>query len=790
MNKTTRCVWANMLIGILIVSSAYSKGSNVAHYDSGEEGTYWKQWTCLEGIETGEEQEEMKAAFENELLSIEELWESTDKGAISIGEEERQWKTISSESDVIDFKKLLEEKDHVYTYALAEVYAAEEKELYLGVASDDAVKVWINGQLVHEHWVFRGVGPAMDLVPVTLKKGANQVAVKVLNGTGGWALKVSPLTQEKAEAKFADGATVMDLDSVDGILKSGIPIDSRNDSGLTALQNARIAGLSVRIQQLIERGADPSIPMPDPEKTIPHFFKSGVDPESAGLSYLVSKGGKIISEGAYGMADAENGIPLTSESKFRIGSITKQFTAAAILLLQEEGKLSIEDPLNKYIEDFPRGDEVTLRMMLNHTSGIHSYTSESDFISGVTKPIKTKDMVAKIKGYEYDFEPGTAWAYSNSGFYLLGYLVEKISGKELGAYWEDNLFGPLGMKNTGAYVNGTSYENEALGHGMNDGKTELAMDWDMTHAGGAGVIYSTVGDMYRWNEALFGGKVLSEASFMDATTPGTLVNGEEAGAMGGGYGLGLMTSELRGLKTVQHGGGLHGFATLLMRVVEEELTLVVFTNSRPSTLTFQGSSFNRAAMLAMDLPPVEDLDISDTESDESWNEYVGRYDYGRAINTITFEDGHLYTQLTGQSRFELFKASGDRFYLKVVAAECEFERDDSGEVVGLKHTQNGRPFSVKKLAPVVVAEVDPQVYDLFLGDYQLTTRLIVTISKDGDRLFSQATGQSTFELLPLSKFEYSGKGINIKIVFNPNEAGSIDAFTLYQNGAVMKAPRL
>ena len=246
-------------------------------------------------------------------------------------------------------------------------------------------------------------------------------------------------------------------------------------------------------------------------------------------------------EKGYGLTDIEHQAAITPESKFRIGSLTKQFTAAAILKLQEEGKLSVTDKLSKYIPDFPRGDEVTLHHLLTHTSGIHNFTQKPGFMQRVTNAIAIEDLIKSFKNDPYDFDPGTKWLYDNSGYVLLGYIVEKVSGEDYGKFLRENFFQPLGMTNTGVYRTNLALKHEALGYSYEEHKFQRAVNWDMSWAGGAGALYSTAEDLYRWNEGIFNGKVLSEASLKAAFTPGKTRENEDDNS-GDGYGCGCRVS--------------------------------------------------------------------------------------------------------------------------------------------------------------------------------------------------------------------------------------------------------
>ena len=235
--------------------------------------------------------------------------------------------------------------------------------------------------------------------------------------------------------------------------------------------------------------------------------------ELPGMAVLVARDGKIVFQAGFGFADLEKKIPVTLETKFRIGSVTKQFTAAAILRLAEDGKLALTDMLEKFLPGFPRGREITLHHLFTHTSGIRNYTKKPDFYGRVSRFIVPAELVAWFGGDPPDFPPGAGSRYSNSGYFLLGEIVERVSGKSLEAFLRQTFFEPLAMKDTGILVNATPLPGLAVGYSITRGEATLALHWDMSWAAGAGGLYSTVGDLFRWNEALFGGWVVNAESF-------------------------------------------------------------------------------------------------------------------------------------------------------------------------------------------------------------------------------------------------------------------------------------
>lgn len=318
---------------------------------------------------------------------------------------------------------------------------------------------------------------------------------------------------------------------------------------------------------------------------IDKIFNSINNDKDPGLTALVAIDGKVIYRKGFGMANIDKSIKNYPETTFRIGSITKQFTATAILLLQEQGLLSLDDTLSLYIPDFPKGETVTIYHLLTHTSGINFYTSESDLTDLVTKPVKTIDYINKIKTLEYFFEPGEEFRYSNSGYFILGYIIERVSGKNYGTYLSEQVFTKLNMKDTGVYVNGTEMDHEAIGYSSKTVRTVKkfikALDWDMTWAGGAGNLYSNINDLFLWNEALFNGEILSEKSLKLAFTPAKLNDGSVAidDYFRTNYGLGWYLQTNNKIKEIFHEGGLDGFISYMVCYPEEKVTIIILSNN-------------------------------------------------------------------------------------------------------------------------------------------------------------------------------------------------------------------
>jgi CubicO group peptidase (beta-lactamase class C family) len=293
-----------------------------------------------------------------------------------------------------------------------------------------------------------------------------------------------------------------------------------------------------------------------------------------GAAVLVMKDGEILLRKGYGLADLEQGIPIEPNMVFRIGSVTKQFTAAAILLLEEEGKLSVEDDLRKHLPDFPTSSRtITIAQLLTHTSGIRSYTDMPDFGKRMREDMSVEEIIALFRDEPLGFEPGEKYAYNNSGYVLLGAIIEKASGKTYEAYLRERIFEPLGMSQT--YYGSASriIPKRAQGYDGVNAEFENTEYLSMSLPYSAGSLLSTVDDLAKWDRALEGTGLLSQASLDKWWKPFSLANGESIH-----YGYGWSISSYEGHPVVDHGGGINGFTCQLLRMPEDRIFVTVLTN--------------------------------------------------------------------------------------------------------------------------------------------------------------------------------------------------------------------
>lgn len=299
-------------------------------------------------------------------------------------------------------------------------------------------------------------------------------------------------------------------------------------------------------------------------------------PGAVGISVAVAREAQLFYEEAHGFADLEFAVNADQATMFRIGSVTKQFTAAAIVKLAERGKLAIDDPLTKFLPDYPtHGHEITLRHLLTHTSGVPSYTGLGP-VWERTKALELLDdeLVALWKDRALDFAPGERWSYSNSGYYLLGMVIAKVSGTSYADFLSQTFFDPLALTRTRYDSNAKLLLNRAQGYAYRDGEFLNDELLGMSQPGAAGALLSTAGDLVRWQQALVAGRVVKPESYEEMTLPYMLASGRETD-----YGFGLQLDQQAGSRCIWHGGGINGFNSVLLYFPDEKLHVAVISNS-------------------------------------------------------------------------------------------------------------------------------------------------------------------------------------------------------------------
>ena len=404
-------------------------------------------------------------------------------------------------------------------------------------------------------------------------------------------------------------------------------------------------------------------------------------------SVLVAQDGTPIFDKAFGYADAEWNIPNSPTTKFRLGSITKQFTAVAILLLKERGALRISDSVTKHMPDAPTAwAGVTIFNLLTHTSGITNYTALPDDAQNGTNPRTPEQLIGLFRDRPLEFSPGERFSYSNSNYVLLGYLIEKISGLKYAEFLQQNIFLPIGMNDTGYDSHDAIIERRASGYMRRPTGLQNARYIDISGAFAAGGLYSTTRDLLRWESALFGGKVLSSASLEEMLTP-----------FKNGYALGVEIRTAGGHRCVWHGGTIVGFNTAMAFYPDEKVTVIVLGNVEGVAPWEIEANMARVALGEKVVLPFERTEIN--VDSRVLDRYKGRYALGeRTVITVDRDGAHLSVQFADQGTFDAFAESERRFFHKVFDAQIEFEVDAAnGRPTALVLHQMGRELRAPRI---------------------------------------------------------------------------------------------
>ena len=507
-----------------------------------------------------------------------------------------------------------------------------------------------------------------------------------------------------------------------------------------------------------------------------------------GAAVLVAKDGQVVLRKGYGMAHLELGVPIQPEMVFELGSITKQFTGAAILMLQERGQLSVEDEVTKYLPDYPtHGQKITIDHLLTHVSGIPSYTGLPEWLPRVREDLTVQQLVDMFKDKPLEFNPGEKWAYNNSAYILLGAVIEKVSGKTYEDFIEQEIFAPLGMKSSRYGHQREVTPGRVTGYDKADDGYQIAEYLSMTQPYAAGSLMSTVDDLAIWAEALSGGKVIKKESLARMTTPAKLASG---GSTHYAYGLGI--SDEDGTRIIEHGGGIFGFVTDLLHVPDQRLVVVVLSNNtsqEPAPLAYRvarkalGRAWEDRKAVALDPATLD--------------EYVGVYRFDEKTTRTIFREGDkLLAQRSGGEKQEILAASRDDFFYIESDSRIHLRRDAQGKITGMDLLRRFGPDEIgAKTGEAPPAErqavqVDPGLYDAYAGVYELAPNFLLTLTREGDQLMGQATGQPKLELFPESETRFFLKVVDAQIEIQRGPDGKATGLTLFQGGREMPAKRV
>jgi len=423
------------------------------------------------------------------------------------------------------------------------------------------------------------------------------------------------------------------------------------------------------------------------ETQVDAYVRPYLDVAGFNGTVLIAKNGKVLLSKGYGMANYELGVPNTPQTKFHLASVSKTFTAAAIMMLQERGLLNTSDPLTKFIPDYPNGDKITVHHLLKNTSGIPNINNFPEYDAWSKFPHTPQDLVEKFKNKPLDFEPGTrGYTESNSNYNLLAFIIEKLSGKSYGEFLEKNIFAPLGMMDSGHDNRPEAMlKNRASGYvptGISDLKNAPYLDWSIKT--GNGSIYSTVEDLYKWDRSLYTEKILKRATI------------EKMFAEGYGW----FDSKRFNRRAIRMNGRSPGFQSEIQRYVDEDICVIVLGNNYAPTASLIAEDL--AAIALGEKYKIPEIDKPVKLDPKILDAYVGRYQFGsdffvpKGIYSIEKRGDQLFIVTIGLND-TLTPQSETRFFDRAFWATIIFVKNDKGEVTHLIWRYGGKDYKANRL---------------------------------------------------------------------------------------------
>jgi len=523
---------------------------------------------------------------------------------------------------------------------------------------------------------------------------------------------------------------------------------------------------------------------------------------------LVAENGRIISKSGFGMANMEWGILNTPDTKFRLGSITKQFTAMLTLQLVEQGKIKLDAKISDYLPDYRQdiGQKVTIHHLLTHTSGIPSYTSQPGFFENVSRnPYKVAEFVKKYASGNLEFEPGAKYAYNNSGYFLLGAIIERVTGKSYEQALKESILDPAGMKNTGYDLHDPLIPKRASGYSktLDDYINAAYLDMSIPYA--AGSMYSTVEDLYLWDQALYTDKLLSAKSkelmfkpFLEDYAYGWVVTNAS------------FKQNDQPVQIIRHGGGINGFSTMIVRLVPQKNLIVILDNTAQNVGRLSETITKILYNQPYEPPKMSiALQLEKTTRDKGVEAGIAEYRDLKAKQTATYDFGEPELNELGYRlmRTGKVKEAVEIFKLNVEAYPEAFNTYDSlGEgYMNLKERElairnykkslelnpkNTNAVDMLKRLETPAAAVDAKVFDSYVGEYELAPGFVMRVFREGDKFMTQATGQEKIEIFAESETTFFPRVINAKLTFVKDPEGRVTALRLNQGGREVNAKKI
>lgn len=505
-----------------------------------------------------------------------------------------------------------------------------------------------------------------------------------------------------------------------------------------------------------------------------------------GATALVSRNGQIIYKKAFGMANLELNVPMQVDNVFWVASIGKQFTAVAILQLMEQGKLNLQDEITKFIPDYPtQGNKITIEHLLTHTSGIHNFSGMKDPEKKLALDCTPNEVIDFFKNLPMRFSPGTKWEYSNSGYFLLGYIIEKITSKPYSEYLEENFFKPLGMTNS-LFANSKRIINNRVGaYSYSDNGFENSRPLNATIIYSAGAIQSSVEDFYKWQQAVHSFKLVKKETLDKAFTRYKLTDGKETD-----YGYGWKLGSVYESPSIWHGGGIEGFGAMEIYLPEEDVFVAVFTNC---DCNYPKDIASRLAALAIGKPyeykeiPIENAILQG---------YIGLYENQKGQQRIiTVSENQLYSQLGRNPKSKLKAYQKDKFFFDDNAMQTiEFSGNKKGGIEKLITKKlDGNEVWNKANKPMPSEngiKVDGKILETYVGEYEIPSVFTFSVTKEQHRLFLQATGQEKLEMFAETETKFFLKVNDAQLEFVKDSIGKVTKAILKQGGRETDAVKI
>ena len=513
-------------------------------------------------------------------------------------------------------------------------------------------------------------------------------------------------------------------------------------------------------------------------------------PTDPGAAVIVTHIGRTIFRKGYGLANLELKVPIRPEMVFRIGSVTKQFTAVAVLMLAQEGKLTLNADVTTYLPDYPtHGEKITIERLLTHTSGIKSYTDMKEWLPLWRKDMSLEELVAMFKDEPMEFRPGERWAYNNSAFVLLGAVIEKVSGQSYAQFLKGRIFQPLGMEHTQYDVTEQIVPGRVAGYNKGANGWENAPFLSMTQPHGAGALISSVDDLARWDKALYTSKLVKRRLLNKAWTPTSLPDGRSTQ-----YGYGWGISPVAGKNFIEHDGGINGFICHALRMSEERVYVAILTN-RTGMTDHLGMLSLKIAFLTAGLPFPE---VQPIEAEPNMLASIqGVYQLSEKEELVlAVREGKLIAQRTGGGKDELIPLSASELcYPENLFTRIAILHSPDGKITGLEIRGRIGPYEPAQLTdkPLPVEKegisLPVEILQWYVGKYELAPGMMLDVRMKGEGLVVQPGGQEEADLFAETETRFFVKIVDASLEFELDAAGHAVAIHFKQGDFETRAPR-